>query len=159
MQRGAVLHGAYRYTLWRAWDGRLPRALFVLLNPSTADANQDDPTLRRCIGFAKREFCGSVEIVNLFAYRTPQPALLKTIANPIGAENDLTIIAAARRANIIILGWGAHGTYLGRDHAVLQLLTAYPLSCLGVTKEGHPKHPLYHPYRPLVPWVWTHKSG
>lgn len=152
IQGGAILHGAYRYTLWRIWDEQSPRALFVLLNPSTADAEQDDPTLRRCLGFARREGCGSLEIVNLFAYRTTQPALLKMISDPIGVENDQHIAAAAQRANIIVLGWGTHGTYRARDREVLQLLTAYPLYCLELTKNGYPKHPLYCAYQPLVPW-------
>jgi hypothetical protein len=119
---------------------------------------QDDPTLRRCLGFARRVNCGSLEIVNLFAYRTSQPAQLRTILDPIGTENDAFISEAARRASTIILGWGTHGVYLDRDKAVLHLLAGYPLSCLGRTKDGFPKHPLYCSYGPLLSWETTTKG-
>lgn len=152
IRRGAICDGLYRYTLWRSWDEQRPRVLFVLLNPSTANAEHDDPTLRRCLGFARREGCGSLEIVNLFAYRATQPALLKTTPDPVGGENNHHIVAAAQQANIIVAGWGAHGTYLDRDRTVLRLLSLYPLFCLGQTQNGQPKHPLYSPYRPLIPW-------
>lgn len=151
MQRGAVLQGAYGYTLWRIWDEQLPRLLFILLNPSTANGECDDPTVRRCLGFASRASCGSLEIVNLFAYRATQPVLLKQASNPVGEENDGYILAAAMRAAVIVLGWGVHGTYLERDRAVRDLLAEYPLYVLGYTKEGHPKHPLYCAYHPLLP--------
>ncbi len=145
-QAGATIIGAYRYTLWRAWDEMRPRVCFVLLNPSTADATRDDPTLRRCIGFARSwGACGSVEIVNLFAYRTADPAMLRKAAHPVGPDNDTYLKNAARRASRIVLGWGARGTLLGRDLAVLELLAAYPLYCLRLTRERHPEHPLYIP--------------
>lgn len=150
VQRGAILRGAYRYTVWRVWNKQLPRALFVLLNPSIADAEQDDPTLRRCLGFARRENCGSLEIVNLFALRATQPGLLKRVLDPIGPENDHAIATAAQRASFIVLGWGIDGTYLGRDMAVLRLLSSYPFYCIGLTRGGHPKHPLYSAYAPLI---------
>jgi len=149
-QRGAVIHGPYRYSLWRIWDEQLPRALFVLLNPSTADAQQDDPTLRRCLGFACLEGCGSLEIVNLFAYRATQPTQLKMISDPIGDENDQYIAAAAQQATLIILGWGVYGSYLARDRAILHLLSSSQLYCLGLTAKGHPKHPLYCTYASLI---------
>ena len=159
VQGGTNLEGAYRYTLWRVWNEQLPRILFVLLNPSTADAERDDPTLLRCFGFALREGCGSLEIVNLFALRSAQPALLKTVHDPIGPENDRTIVEAARRANRIVLGWGTHGSCLGRDKAVLHLLAPYPLSCLAHTRAGQPKHPLYCAYKPLICLSRTHEAG
>jgi len=150
VQRGAIIQGPYRYNLWRIWDEQLPRALFVLLNPSTADATREDPTLRRCLGFARQEGFGSLELVNLFAFRATRPCLLQAVLDPIGAENNQAITTAAQRASIIVLGWGTHGTYLARDAAVLQLLAFYPLYCMGLTKEGYPKHPLYSAYAPLI---------
>lgn len=149
VQGGANLEGAYRYTLWRVWNEQLPRILFVLLNPSTADAERDDPTLLRCFGFALREGCGSLEIVNLFAFRATQLGLLKTTSDPIGPENDRAIAVATQRASMVVLGWGTHGTYLARDRAVLQRLSSSSLYCIGLTKEGHPKHPLYSAFAPL----------
>lgn len=141
---------AYRYRLAREWDSG-PRAVFVMLNPSTADATQDDPTIRRCISFAKREGCGSLDVVNLFAFRATSPADMKSAADPVGPENDRHIMDAFDNADgPIICAWGAHGAYRGRDREVAHLIDA-PLQCFGLTKAGAPKHPLYLPAdAPLV---------
>ena len=133
----------YRYSLWRVWDATAPRTCFCMLNPSTADATTDDPTIRRCIGFAKTWGFGSVEIVNLFAYRATRPADLRTAPNPIGPQNDSAIMSAACRAGRFIAAWGNHGSLLNRATEVIELLTGTPLLCLGTNNSGHPKHPLY----------------
>jgi hypothetical protein len=143
---GAIIEGAYRYLLWRTWDASLPHALWILLNPSMADERIDDPTLRRCTAFSASWRFGELEIVNLFALRTPYPRDLYQAADPVGAANDRSIIAAARRATCIILAWGAHGGYRQRDQAVLVLLAAHTAlgpCCLGVTRSNSPRHPLY----------------
>ncbi len=101
---GAIIIGCYRYTLWRIWDEHKPRVLFVLLNPSTANAIQDDATLRRCIHFARSWSYGSLEIVNLFALRATNPIHLRQAADPIGPCNDLYIREAAARATLLICG-------------------------------------------------------
>ena len=143
---GAIIEGAYRYLLWRTWDASLPRALWILLNPNMADERIDDPTLRRCKAFSASWRFGGLEIVNLFALRTPYPRDLYQAADPVGADNDRHIIAAARRATCIILAWGAHGGHRQRDQAVLALLkthTALAPCCLGATRSNSPRHPLY----------------
>lgn len=144
---GAVISdcGLYRYRLWRRWaDG--PCCVFVMLNPSTADATKDDPTIRRCIGFAKREGCGSLEVVNLFAFRATSPDDMKRAVQPIGPDNDRHLLEATRTADgPVIAAWGAHGGYEGRDRSVRLLLREVSLLCLGKTKNGSPRHPLYAP--------------
>lgn len=143
---GAIIVGEYRYLLWRTWDSAHPRLLWVLLNPSTADGQTDDPTLRRCIGFSRDWQYGGLEIVNLFALRSRQPRDLFTAADPVGSENDQYLAAAAARAQCIVLAWGTHGIYRQRDRAVLALLarqSVQPFHCLDTTQHGHPRHPLY----------------
>lgn len=131
----------YRYRLCRVWNPKLSSVMFVGLNPSTADEQDDDPTVRRCIGFARKWNFGGLILVNLFAYRSTNPSGLFAVADPVGPGNDKHIMAIARAAERVVLAWGTHGTLLDRDQHVLSLLPgAY---CLGVTKEGHPKHPLY----------------
>ncbi len=151
----------YRYTLVRIWDADLPRALFVLLNPSTADAAIDDNTLRRGIAFAKLWGYGSVEFVNLFAFRSTDPTVLKAasvVNDVVGPHNNEHIAEAAKRADVIVLAWGANGSLLDRNKVVLYLLKDYELSCLGKTTHGHPKHPLrLAATTPLQPWVTPEK--
>jgi hypothetical protein len=136
--------GAYRYRLWRVWEGHLPRAAFVLLNPSTADAERNDPTIRRCIGFARAWGFGGVEVVNLFAFRVTLPADLKRSADPVGPDNDRHLHEVLRGAGCVVCGWGCHGSLLGRAAAVRAagLLPAAAL-CFGLTQGGEPRHPLY----------------
>ena len=137
--------GRYRYTLGRRWgDG--PLACWVMLNPSTADATQDDPTVRRCIGFSKAWGYGGLVVVNLFAFRATDPAELlarRTLA--VGPDNDAAILAAAESSSVVVAAWGVHGTHLGRADAVTSLIrrAGYSLRCLGRTKGGLPRHPLY----------------
>lgn len=153
----------YRYLLWREWrfprddanwygdperDGRPKPCLFIMLNPSTADSEKDDPTINRCVNFAKASRYERLEVVNLFAYRTTSPKVLKALTHehdPVGWLNLISIERAARDAGIIILAWGAHGGHLGQDETVLKLLEPYAakLRMLELTKGGRPKHPLY----------------
>lgn len=143
---GAIfdMTGQYRYTLWRAWSDDSPHIIFIMLNPNTADAQRNDPTIRRCIGFARAWGFGSLEVVNLFAYRTPDPRALSRIADPIGEDNDHFLAQAAARARYIVAAWGTKGALLNRDQAVLRLLSGQDrLYCLGRTKDGYPRHPLY----------------
>jgi hypothetical protein len=149
--------GAYRYTLTRVWRPGGGRVAFVLLNPSTADATRDDPTIRRCIGFARAWGFGALEVVNLFAYRATHPPRLRACSHPVGCDNDRHLLAARARADLVVVAWGVHGGWQARDRAVTELLAggSAPLQCLGLTKGGHPRHVLYlpaalHP-RPFVP--------
>ncbi len=141
--------GRYRYALGRRW-GEGAEALFVLLNPSTADAELDDPTLRRCIGFAKREGCGASRTVNLFAWRATAPRDLSGAEaageNVIGPRNGAAIRDALRQCDgPAIVGWGAHRMAEPQAVVLARLATeeGRVLSCLGVTKAGQPRHPLY----------------
>jgi len=134
----------YRYVLGRVWgNNRYP--LFIGLNPATADAKKGDHTIRRCINFAKDWGYGGVWVVNLFAFRTPFPIILKGCPNPIGNVNDKYIKDLADTASIIIAAWGASGVYKNRNFEVCQLLKDKKLYCLGKNKDGSPKHPLYLP--------------
>lgn len=135
--------GQYRYSLWRVWDLDAPRVAFVMLNPSTADAERNDPTIRRCIGLANAWGYGGLEVVNLFAYRATRPQVLKQATDPVGREGDRALLAAASRADQILLAWGNWGSLYERDRAVLALLSGYPLYCLGLTQQQQPRHPLY----------------
>lgn len=136
--------GAYRYSLWREWNLDAPRISFVMLNPSTADATVNDPTIRRCISFAQSWGYGSLEVVNLFAYRTTKPNTLRRAVDPIGPENDRYLLAARQRAQTIILAWGNWGILHSRNRAVTSLFFVQRnIYCLGITQAGQPRHPLY----------------
>ncbi len=137
--------GSYRYTLSRTWDARLGECLFVMLNPSTANALDDDPTIRRCVGYARAWGFGTLTVVNLFALRATDPKALYSHPDPVGSENDAVILAAAGRSHQVVAGWGAHGGHLDRGAAVARLLAAAGcvVRCLGTTGKGHPLHPLY----------------
>lgn len=136
----------YRYALSRTWDKKLPRMLMVLLNPSTANQDTVDPTNTRGIIRAKEYGFGSLCFVNLFAYRSPSPKVMKSQELPIGKSNDDIILDEAKQSDLIIASWGTHGSHLNRDKEVLELLKDYDLHALDVTKHGHPKHMLYIPY-------------
>lgn len=138
---------AYRYRLDRHWDDRVAPALFVMLNPSTADADEDDATIRRCIGFAKLWKCGGLTVVNLYALRSTDPKKLRTHPAPVGPENDAHVIAAAHRADLVVCAWGAGSPSQLRAAKVMQIILEHGrrLTCLGKTAGGHPRHPLYVP--------------
>lgn len=135
--------GMYRYSLTRIWNPDLQRVLFIMLNPSTADNYLDDPTIRRCIGFSKSWGYGSLEVVNLFAFRATNPDELKKCVDPIGPDNDNYINRAADQAKQIVMAWGTKGSLFQRDKEVMKVLSRYITLCIAVTKDGHPKHPLY----------------
>jgi hypothetical protein len=146
IEYGAILddNGSYRYSLWRAWSAHHPGIVFILLNPSTADEQRNDPTIRRCMGFARAWNFGSMEVVNLFAYRATDYKELFNVSDPIGEENNRFLIQAVERCSTVVLGWGNRGTFLSRDRQVIQLLTGRnDVYCLGMTKDGQPRHPLY----------------
>jgi len=143
---GAIVRGSYRYLLWREWNPSRPRLLWILLNPSLADAATDDPTLRRCVAFSRLWGYGRLEIVNLLPYRSPYPSDLLHAADPGGPENDQFIANASQRASAVLLAWGHRGRYLRRDQVVLALLARHQMlapQCFGLTKAGCPRHPLY----------------
>lgn len=138
--------GVYRYKLWRQWaPGH--RALFIMLNPSTADAEQDDPTIRRCVSFAKALRCGSLDVVNLFAYRATDPHELAGATDPVGPDNNETIRVAIRQAHVLVAAWGANPAAKGRAERVDEIARreGRMLYALGTTKAGAPRHPLYLP--------------
>ena len=145
MERKTILSTCrkYRYCLWREWDSANPAyAMFVGLNPSTADELKDDPTIRRCVNYAKDWGYGALCMVNLFAFRATEPSVMKAQAAPVGTMNDDWILKLANDAGVIIAAWGSHGTHLKRDEAVKKLLMN-KLWYLKLTKDGAPGHPLY----------------
>lgn len=138
----------YRYLLTREWDDTLPMLCWIGLNPSVADADKLDPTLRRVIGFAKRDGYGSVLVGNAFALVTPYPRVMRRKGfGAVGPDNNRQLLAMAYRADRVVVGWGVGGAYLGRGEAVDELLTqaGHSLWCWGHTKEWCPAHPLYLP--------------
>jgi hypothetical protein len=145
MKRQTILSPCrtYRYVLWREWDMMNPAyAMFVGLNPSTADELEDDPTIRRCVDYAKRWGYGALCTANLFAYRATEPAVMKAHPQPVGVDNDRWLTELATNAGVVVAAWGVDGVHLARDKAV-ELLLGEKLSYLKLTKDGHPGHPLY----------------
>lgn len=142
----------YRYTLLRSWDTDHPPMVFVMLNPSTADALEDDPTIRRCRGFAEREGAGGIMVVNLYAFRTPKPAILWEArgrhVDIVGKDNDEWILAVFQAAHElgspVVAAWGA-GSEPDRVEEVVGIAAAASVSlqALALTKHGKPGHPLY----------------
>jgi len=135
----------YRYALYRQWEDDLPPLVWIGLNPSTADETVDDPTVRRVVGFSKMWGYGGVILLNLFGLRATNPKELRTASDPVGPANN-TALKQICDGREVILAWGTHGGLHGRDKAVTELLqTANPrqVYCLGRTKDGYPKHPLY----------------
>jgi hypothetical protein len=133
---------------------------FIMLNPSTADASIDDPTIGRCMSFARREGYGGISVVNLFAFRATSPEDMKAADDPFGPEGseyiERTLNAGAITGVPIVAAWGTHGGYRGRDEAVVLSARGWGanLVCLGTTKEGHPRHPLYvKGDQPFVPFA------
>lgn len=139
--------GTYHYTLSRTWDDDLPKVMFLMLNPSTADGYQDDATINRCVGFARAWGYGGLHVGNLFAYRSTNPNKLHEACNPIGPDNELFLKSMIEVCEKVILAWG-------NDDIVKRLMKLYPnykpLSGIGdkahhlkLMKSGHPRHPLY----------------
>ena len=136
----------YRYLLTRRWDVMRPVMGWIMLNPSTADAFQPDPTITRCMGFARREGCGGIDVCNLFALRATDPRALAGHDDPVGPGNDDFLADLARLAEgPVVAAWGAYGGASGRDGRVARLFAGVgvPLRCVGTTKAGAPRHPLY----------------
>jgi hypothetical protein len=136
----------YRYSLTRIWDVSLPKMTYIMLNPSVADHLKGDPTLNKCMNFSIENGYGSIEIVNLFAFRATDPEKLRETENPIGKENDRFILKAVKDAKTIVLAWGGNsGRYMNRDNQVLELIYQYrnKIKCFeDFTKNKKPKHPL-----------------
>lgn len=135
----------YRYYLERIWEPALPLAVFCMLNPSTADAFKNDPTVRRCYGFARSWGKGGIVVVNIFALRSTNPAGLKSTIDPVGTGNDDFIMAAARASDEVICAWGTKGSLNGRAKRVRDMMFRGGIKtvCLEKTNDGYPKHPLY----------------
>ena len=145
----------YRYDLVRTWDATGGRINFVMLNPSTATELANDPTVERCERRARALGYGAFRVTNIFAYRATDPRDMRAQDDPIGPANDAAIAEAAAWADTIVCAWGTHGAHLGRGAQVAALLrdAARPLTTLGLSKDGHPKHPLYIGYSVQpVPW-------
>lgn len=145
----------YRYALERRWGGG-PFVLFVGLNPSTADESADDPTIRRCIGFARAWGFGGLLMGNLFAYRATDPRDLVAAADPVGPDADVWLTTMAMRSGLVIAAWGAHA--MAKRRAPDALAALGEVHALGATKDGSPRHPLYmradsqpKPWRLAVP--------
>jgi hypothetical protein len=157
-KRSAVISGdgKYRYHLWRRIAEGGCIATFIMLNPSTADSLIDDPTIRKCIGFCRTWGFGELHVVNLFALRATDPADLRQADDPVGPYNfdwiqrtvDITLNPAhSGGRGRVVFAWGTRGVYMGQDQIVLDWIAKQckPM-CLGVTQDGHPRHPLYVPY-------------
>jgi hypothetical protein len=133
----------YRYALWRIWDESKPYVMFIGLNPSTADESEDDPTIKRCVDFAKSWGYGGLCMTNLFAYRSTDPAKLQIEQDPIGFENDNWLRNLSKSAGVVVAAWGNGGAYLGRSKEVTSMIKN--LKCIKLNKTGEPAHPLYQP--------------
>ncbi len=151
----------YRYLLTRVWDMDAPKALFVMLNPSTATEAQNDPTVERCERRARALGFGAFRVTNIFAWRDTDPRAMRAAADPVGPANDAAIRDSAGWADKIVAAWGTHGAHLGRGPAVERLLrdTGVAVHHLGLTQDGHPRHPLYVAYaqQPLL-WFGGHDA-
>jgi hypothetical protein len=148
IQKTATLSdgGTFRYRLGRRWAEGAP-LVFIMLNPSTADADVDDATIRRCIRFAHAHGYPAIDVVNLFAYRATDPKDLRRAGYPVGPENDDHIASAARHAAAVCLAWGAHVAGLERPQVVMPMLWKLGIEpmCLRITRSGYPQHPLMLP--------------
>lgn len=160
---GAVISGCgtYRYRLWRVWDDCLPVMVWVMLNPSTADADADDPTIRRCVGFAKRLGFGSIDVLNLFALRSTDPAALWRHPDPRGPDNDEWLLGCRNRhvGSMLVVGFGAVSSAKARNRYARSYtcLAGNDPRCFGLTKDGWPRHPLYLP-ADAAPQPWRAPS-
>jgi hypothetical protein len=169
---GAVVSedGKYRYRLWRNFGKFRPlfshkrypppnqekRVLWIMLNPSTADGKEDDPTVRRCMGFAYRWGYGGIEVVNLYAFRATQPDVLKECGQSVdivGPQNNQYICQALEDESIgkVVVAWGRalRAFAIGRIHEVVEIIQHQEKQpeCLGFTRGGEPRHPLRVPYK------------
>jgi hypothetical protein len=136
---------SWRYLLWRCWDEAMPAANFLMLNPSTADELQLDPSCTRARNYAERWGFGALVVTNIFAWRSTDPAALRVVKDPVGRGNDRAILEAAKAAKLVVCAWGNHGEHLGRANAIVDLLSRnrVRLHALRMNGGGHPAHPLY----------------
>jgi hypothetical protein len=151
----------WRYTLYRQWgDG--PTVAFIGLNPSTADETKDDPTMRRCIGFAKAWGFSRFVMLNLFAFRSTDPNGIyppREVASAVGPENDMHILEEAEKAELVVAAWGNHGKLHKRGEDIARMVRwarrgrSFQLHAIRVTRAGQPEHPLYLPSS-LTPQPW-----
>ena len=131
----------YRYALWRNWNESIPRVLIIGLNPSTADENNDDPTILRCMSFAKSWGYGGISVGNLFACCAKLPSVMKSYDDPRGKVNDIWISKLASEATMVVAAWGNDGKYLNRSREIQRTISN--LYCIKINKTGEPAHPLY----------------
>lgn len=149
LQKGAIFSGCgeYRYQLWRIWDDSKPKVMFIMLNPSTADSEQDDPTIRRCIGFARSWGYGGFYVANLFAYRATDPWELVEVNNPCGDKNRWHIRQMLDKVDKVVCAWGNKPVLkkILKADVELELIdfAAGKLYAIDLAKDGTPKHPLY----------------
>lgn len=149
-ESGAIISecGKFRYHLWRIWDRTLPSMVFVMQNPSVADAKDNDPTITRCIGFAKREGFGGISVRNVFAYRATDEKELLKCPDPFGPENEQHLLHARDVSLMtrLVIAWGKHfGSKRLADYyrRALSILLPQKPYCLGTNKDGTPRHPLF----------------
>lgn len=145
----------YRYALTRVWDNSAAKVLFIMLNPSKATERQNDPTIERCERRARALGYGGFRAVNIFALRETDPRKMRQHRAPAGPDNDRVVADSCLWADDIIAAWGAHGDHLNRGFEMKNVLTAtgQTIKCLGMTKAGHPRHPLYIAYA-TQPEIW-----
>ncbi|PIV74493.1 MAG: hypothetical protein COW55_09065 [Rhodobacteraceae bacterium CG17_big_fil_post_rev_8_21_14_2_50_65_11] len=146
----------YRYALTRIWDADAPHVLFIMLNPSKATEIQNDPTVERCERRARRLGFGALRVMNIFAWRETDPKRLRAAAHPIGPDNDRLLLDALPWVDCVIAGWGVHGAHRNRGPQVAAMLrgAGATLHHLGLSKAGHPRHPLYVAHT-TPPQVWA----
>lgn len=144
----------YRYSLTRVWAQLRHTVVFIMLNPSTANEHRSDPTVTRCINYARAWGYGAVTVGNIFAFRSTNPASLRTVDDPIGPDNNMHLEEIADMADMVVCAWGNHGDYLGRSMDVVKLLQKHDLYGLKVTSgKGQPGHPLYL-RGDITPFIW-----
>ncbi|MFY0659282.1 MAG: DUF1643 domain-containing protein [Shimia sp.] len=145
----------YRYALTRVWDNNAAKVLFIMLNPSKATERQNDPTIERCERRARALGYGGFRAVNIFALRETDPKKMRQHKAPAGPDNDAVVAQSCLWADDILAAWGAHGDHLSRGFEMRDVLkaTGQTIKCLGVTKAGHPRHPLYISYA-TQPEIW-----
>lgn len=150
----------YRYVLTRTWDEAGARVLFIMLNPSTADEMKNDPTVERCERRARAMGYGAFRVCNIFAFRATDPRVMRAEPDPVGPENDAAILESCDWADRVVCAWGTHGAHLKRGPAVASLLSEAGITPyhLGLSKAGHPKHPLYISYT-QEPQLWSEREA
>lgn len=141
----------YRYDLLRRWDAKKKLCVFILLNPSTADAMKNDPTVSRCQRRAQMWGYGGLRVLNIFAYRSTDPMKLYTLRDPVGFYNDgkIMLVCRKRETGLVVCGWGMHGAHLDRGVQVLDLIRRNGRipHALKINSDGSPQHPLYLSYK------------